>query len=69
LRALRPPLFFRRERAFRAQLQTWRGKRLAEALDRVTQAELRCKETGQPDRLLSERVFLELAAAARAATG
>ncbi|MCC7047898.1 MAG: DNA polymerase III subunit delta [Alphaproteobacteria bacterium] len=67
LRSLRPPLFFKRERAFRAQLQLWRGRRLADALDRVTQAELRCKETGQPDRLLSERVFLELAAAARGA--
>jgi DNA polymerase-3 subunit delta len=67
LRALRPPLFFKRQRAFQTQLQTWRGKRLADALDRVTQAELRCKETGQPDRLLAERVFLELAAAARAA--
>ncbi|MCC7045530.1 MAG: DNA polymerase III subunit delta, partial [Alphaproteobacteria bacterium] len=63
----RPPLFFKRERAFRAQLQLWRGRRLADALDRVTQAELRCKDTGPPDRLLSERVFLELAAAARGA--
>lgn len=67
LRSLRPPLFFKRERAFRAQLQLWRGPRLADALDRVTQAELRCKETGQPDQLLSERVFLELAGKARAA--
>lgn len=67
VRGLRPPLFFKRERAFRAQLQVWRGKRLADALHRVTEAELRCKETGQPDQLLSERVFLELAAVARAA--
>ena len=67
LRSLRPPLFFKRERAFRGQLQIWRGRRLAEALARVTEAELRCKETGQPDQLLSERVFLELAGAARAA--
>lgn len=67
LRSLRPPLFFKREQAFRRQLQIWRGPRLADALARVTQAELRCKETGQPDQLLSERVFLELAGMARAA--
>ncbi len=67
LRSLRPPLFFKREPAFRRQLQIWRGPRLADALARVTQAELRCKETGQPDQLLSERVFLELAGMARAA--
>lgn len=69
LRSLRPPLFFKREPAFRRQLQIWRGPRLADALARVTQAELRCKETGQPDQLLSERVFLELAGMARAAAG
>lgn len=67
LRSLRPPVFFKRQRTFQNQLQVWKGRRLADALDRVTEAELRCKETGQPDRLLSERVFLELAAAARAA--
>lgn len=67
LRSLRPPLFYKREPAFRRQLQIWRGPRLAEAIARVTQAELRCKETGQPDQLLSERVFLELAGMARAA--
>ncbi len=69
MRSLRPPLFFKREQVFRRQLQIWRGPRLADALARVTQAELRCKETGQPDQLLSERVFLELAGMARAAAG
>ncbi|MCK6449953.1 MAG: DNA polymerase III subunit delta [Alphaproteobacteria bacterium] len=64
LRSLRPPLFFKRAPAFRRQLQTWRGDRLAIALSRATQAELRCKETGQPGRLICERLFVELTARA-----
>ncbi len=64
LRSLRPPLFFKREPAFRRQLQAWRGDRLTSALSRATQAELRCKETGQPDRLICERLLVELTAQA-----
>ena len=69
LRSLRPPLFFKREPAFRRQLQAWRGDRLAKALSRATQAELRCKETGQPDRLICERLFVELSAQAGRSRG
>ena len=70
LRSLRPPLFFRREPLFRRQLQAWRGHRLTTALSRATQAELRCKETGQPDRLVCERLFIELSAqSGRSGTG
>ncbi|MGQ0675896.1 MAG: DNA polymerase III subunit delta [Rhodospirillales bacterium] len=59
-------IFFKRQSAFRAQLRVWRGARLARALARAVEAELRCKETGQPDRLLCERTFMDLAAGARA---
>ena len=62
LRSLRPPLFFKREPMFRRQMQIWRGERLAKALARATETELRCKETGQPDRLICERLFVELSA-------
>lgn len=62
LRTLRPPLFFKREPVFRRQLQAWRGERLSRALAKATEAELRCKETGQPDRLICERLFVELSA-------
>lgn len=59
-------LFFKREAAFRRQLEAWRGARLARALDRTVEAELRCKETGAPDRTICERALLGLAAAAAA---
>jgi DNA polymerase-3 subunit delta len=58
-------IFFKRQPAFRAQLRIWRGARLARALARAIEAEMRCKETGQPDRLIAERAFLDLAAGAR----
>ena len=59
-------IFFKRQPAFRAQLRMWRGARLARALARAIEAEMRCKETGQPDRLICERAFMDLAAGARA---
>jgi len=59
-------IFFKRQPAFRAQLRLWRGPRLARALARAIETETRCKETGQPDRLLCERTFMDLAAGARA---
>lgn len=59
-------VFFKRQPAFRAQLRMWRGARLARALARAIEAETRCKETGQPDRLICERAFMDLAAGARA---
>ena len=59
-------IFFKRQPAFRAQLRVWRGARLARGLARAIEAEMRCKETGQPDRLVCERTFMDLAAGARA---
>ncbi len=59
-------IFFKRQPAFRAQLRIWRGQRLARALDRVVEAEMRCKETGAPDRAICERALLGLAAGAAA---
>lgn len=58
-------IFFKRQPAFRAQLRIWRGRRLSRALAMLVDAELRCKETGQPDRLVCERAFMDIAAAAR----
>jgi DNA polymerase-3 subunit delta len=59
-------IFFKRQPAFRAQLKVWRGQRLARALARVVEAEMRCKETGAPDRAICERALLGLAAGAAA---
>ncbi len=61
---LRPPVFFRRQTAFRAQLGRWPTHWLAAALERLNRAEIHCKTTGLPDRAIAERLLLDLAHAA-----
>lgn len=63
--ALRPPVFFKLQDAFRAQLRIWPPARLAQALSLVTQAELDCKATGAPAEALCARVLWQIAVAAR----
>jgi DNA polymerase-3 subunit delta len=58
--ALKPPVMFRLEAAFRRQMERWPPPRLAAALALVTHAELRCKETGTPSALLCSRTVLQI---------
>ncbi len=60
---LRPPVFFRRQAAFRGQLSRWPQGRILAALARLNRAEIECKTTGLPDRAIAERVLIELAGA------
>jgi len=66
VKALRPPVFFKLADRFRAQARSWTTERLATALDLLTEAELGAKSTGQPDRLICQRVLMQIATAARA---
>lgn len=66
LKRLRPPPFFKIAARFRAQLRRWSAPRLHGALERLTEAEIACKSTGHPDRLIAQRVLMQLAHAARA---
>jgi DNA polymerase-3 subunit delta len=61
VRALRPPVFFRYEPRFRRQLQRWSVAGLATALERLIEAERRCKRTGTPAAALARQTFLEIA--------
>ena len=63
--ALRPRVFFKREAAFRAQLQTWQQTSLARALESLTQAEVDCKTTGTPGEAVCGQVLMALSARAR----
>jgi len=47
--ALRPPIFRNRRGRFEAQLRGWSPARLEHCLDRLFEAEYRCKSTGLPD--------------------
>lgn len=65
MKALRPPVFFKRVGAFRAQLGLWPVTRVARALDRLLAAEVECKSTGLPDQTMLSHALIEVAALAR----
>ncbi len=60
--ALRPPVFWKEEAAFRGQLKRWRGRALSAALARLVDAEIRCKSPGAPTELIAAHCFMTLAA-------
>jgi len=61
VRALRPPVFFKRVGDFTRALSRWDAPRIAHAMGEVRRAELECKQTGAPDTLLVRRLVLALA--------
>ncbi|MBV8537715.1 MAG: DNA polymerase III subunit delta [Alphaproteobacteria bacterium] len=63
--ALRPPVFWKEEAAFRAQLKRWSGERLGRALGRILDAEIQCKSPGAPSELVAARCLMALAMGAR----
>jgi DNA polymerase-3 subunit delta len=65
MRAIRPPIFFKRQDAFRTQMRQWDGTRLAGALTMLTEAEIRCKTTGMPEHAVCARALFGIAAAGR----
>ncbi len=68
MKSLRPPVFFKFEDAFRAQLRQWRAERVATALELLTDAEIDCKSTGMPAAAVCHRVLMRIAQAARVGT-
>ena len=67
LRALRPPVFFKREAAFRTAVRRWDAGSVAAALDRLFQAEKECKRTGSPAETICRNAVLAIAGRAAAA--
>ncbi len=65
VRALRPPVFFRHVEDFKREVRTWPRESLHRALERLLEAEVRCKSSGLPDASVCGRAFLEIATAAR----
>ncbi|MDE0060841.1 MAG: DNA polymerase III subunit delta [Defluviicoccus sp.] len=65
IKALRPPVFFRRQPAFRAALGLWSASRAGWALERLVAAEAACKRTGAPAAALSTDALLAIAHAAK----
>ncbi len=67
VKSLRPPVHFRQVERFQRQARRWPAGRVAQALDRLLEAEMACKRTGAPDEALMRHAFLAIAHAARAA--
>lgn len=65
MKSLRPPIFWKMERRFKAQLGLWDKKLSATALDLLLKAEADCKKTGMPDQIICGRALQQTAAIAR----
>jgi len=65
MRALRPPVFFRRTGAFRRALTQWNRTALEAAAQAMSDAERQCKRTGAPDATLCRAALLTLARRSR----
>lgn len=69
LKAMRPPLHFKLEKALVGQSRNWPTDRVARAMEIVLDAERACKTTGLPAEAICGRALIRVAAAARAARG
>ncbi len=62
--ALRPPVFFKQTERFGAQLRWWKSADLGLALERLIEAEIKCKSTGAPSEAICSRALMTIANAA-----
>jgi DNA polymerase-3 subunit delta len=65
IKRLRPPLHFKREASFKAQVQRWNEAALGEVLDLLLDTEALCKTTAVPAEAASGRALFQIAARAR----
>jgi DNA polymerase III subunit delta len=66
VKAIRPPLFYRRVAAFNRALGLWSGAAVSAAVSGLVEAERGCKRTGWPDHSLCRNAVLVLARRAAA---
>jgi len=64
MKVLRPPVFFKRQAAFKAALRSWPQGRIADARALLIDAERDCKTTGLPAETICARALLRLGTAA-----
>ena len=58
MKALSPPIFFKQEAAFKAQLNRWSLEGLNKTLQKLMQLEAQCKQTGVPVETLCAQAVL-----------
>ncbi len=64
VKALRPPVFFKRTASFNRALELWSLPALTKAVEETQALEYACKQTGSPDALLCRRYVSTLTARA-----
>lgn len=62
--SLRPPVFFKQTARFQNQLRWWSAGDLGSALERLIEAEIKCKSTGAPSEAICSRALMSIANAA-----
>ena len=62
LKSLQPPIFFKFESAFKAQLNKWTGKKLDLVMKRLSDLEAQSKKTGTPVQTLCAQAILAISA-------
>lgn len=60
MQKLRPPVFYKVKPRFGGALRRWPADRMAEALDRLVQAEADCKRTGLPAETICARSLYQI---------
>jgi DNA polymerase-3 subunit delta len=61
MKSLRPPVFFKQEAAFRAQLRRWSPLSLERALGMLLKAEAQVKSSNMPAELIAEKALRDIA--------
>ena len=62
MKSLKPPVFFKQEASFRAQLRRWSPKALERAVAMLLRAEAQTKSSGMPAELIAEKALRDLSA-------
>jgi DNA polymerase-3 subunit delta len=65
IKALRPPVHFKREASMKRQCNLWDRKRLQRAMELLGDADRQCKTTGLPDRAICAQALMRVAQGAR----
>lgn len=65
MRSLRPPVFFKRQNAFRRQVASWRADAIPRALDMIAAAELETRRRADIAEAITSRLALSLSTTAR----
>ena len=62
VKSLQPPIFFKFESPFKAQVQKWKGRKLDTVLSKLADLEAQTKKTGAPVQTLCAQAILSLSA-------